>query len=89
MSSLLMFYRIIIYMYYKNNNQHHKLHIHAMYQDDEIIIEIPNDNILESNMPKSKMKLISAWVELHQDELIANWKLAVEGQKPYKIEPLR
>ena len=35
------------------------------------------------------MKLLAAWVELHQDELVADWKLAIEGQKPYKIEPLR
>ena len=60
-----------------------------MYQDDEVIIEIPNGNVLEGSILKSKMKLIIAWVELHQDELVADWKLAVEGQKPYKIEPLR
>ena len=89
MPSLSMFYGIIIYMYYKNNNKHHKSHIHAMYQDDEVIIEIPNGEILEGSIPKSKMKLLTAWIELHQDELVADWKLAVEGEKPYKIEPLR
>ena len=89
MPSLSMFYGIIIYMYYKDNNKHHKSHIHAMYQDDEVIIEIPNGEILEGSIPKSKMKLLTAWIELHQDELVADWKLAVEGQKPYKIEPLR
>jgi hypothetical protein len=26
---------------------------------------------------------------MYQDELVADWKLAVQGQKPYKIEPLR
>ncbi len=89
MPSLSMFYGIIIYMYYKDNNKHHKSHIHAMYQDDEVIIEIPNGEILEGSIPKSKMKLLTAWIELHQDELVADWKLAVQGQKPYKIEPLR
>ncbi|MEA3522516.1 MAG: DUF4160 domain-containing protein [Campylobacterota bacterium] len=89
MPSLSMFYGIIIYMYYKDNNQHHKPHIHAIYQDDEVIIEIPNGEILEGKIPKSKMKLLTAWVELHQDELMADWKLALDGQKPYKIEPLR
>ncbi len=60
-----------------------------MYQDDEVIVEIPNGNILEGKIPHSKMKLLSAWVELHKDELMADWKLAVDGQKPYKIAPLR
>jgi len=89
MPSLSMFYGIIIYMYYKDNNQHNKPHIHAMYQDDEVIIEIPNGEVLEGKIPKPKMKLLTAWVELHQDELMADWKLALDGQKPYKIEPLR
>lgn len=25
----------------------------------------------------------------YQDELVADWELAVSGQQPYKIEPLR
>jgi hypothetical protein len=36
-----------------------------------------------------KMKLLRAWIELHKDELMADWQLAVEGQQHYKIEPLR
>jgi len=54
-----------------------------------VIIEISNGEILEGKIPNSKMKLLSAWIEIHQDELVADWKLAVDGQVPYKIEPLR
>ena len=35
------------------------------------------------------MKLLRAWVEIHRDELIADWELAVSGEQPYKIDPLR
>jgi hypothetical protein len=35
------------------------------------------------------MKLVQAWIEIHQDELVADWELAASGQQPYKIEPLR
>jgi len=28
-------------------------------------------------------------MEIHKDDLIADWNLAVEGQEPYKIDPLR
>jgi len=35
------------------------------------------------------MKLVQAWIEIHRDELVADWELAVSGQPPYKIEPLR
>jgi hypothetical protein len=41
------------------------------------------------SLPKSKMKLVQAWIEIHRDNLLANWKPAVEGQQPFKIEPLR
>jgi hypothetical protein len=35
------------------------------------------------------MKLIQAWIELHQDELMADWYLTENGQTPFKIDPLR
>jgi len=35
------------------------------------------------------MKLVQAWMEIHQEELVANWELAVNGQAVFKIEPLR
>ena len=31
----------------------------------------------------------STWMEIHKEELIADWNLAVEGQEPFKIDPLR
>jgi hypothetical protein len=89
MPSISMFYGIIIYMYFMDNKQHQMPHIHAKYQDYEIVLSIPDGEILEGEMPKSKMKLLSAWIELHQDELMANWQLAISGQQLYKIEPLR
>jgi hypothetical protein len=35
------------------------------------------------------MRLVQAWIEIHRDDLLANWKMAVEGQQPFKIDPLR
>ena len=84
-----MFYGIIVYMYFMDNKQHNTPHIHVRYQEDEAIVAIPDGEVLEGNLPKAKMKLLQAWIELHQDELIANWQLAISGQQPYKIEPLR
>ncbi len=89
MPAISMFYGIIIYMYFLDNKQHKKPHIHAKYQNDEVIVEIPNGEVLEGGIPNSKMKLLQAWIELHKDELVADWQLAVSGQHPYKIDPLR
>ena len=53
------------------------------------MIAIPEGAVLEGRLPPGKMKLALAWVEIHQDELIADWELAVDGQQPFRIEPLR
>lgn len=76
-------------MYFLDNKQHNTPHIHAKYQKFEVVVSIKNGEILEGNIPNTKMKLIQAWIELHKDELIANWELASNGQELYKIEPLR
>jgi len=84
-----MFYGIIVYMYFMDNKQHNAPHIHAKYQEYEVIVSIPNGEVLEGGIPSAKMKLLQAWIELHKDELVADWELAVAGQQPYKIDPLR
>jgi hypothetical protein len=89
MPAISMFYGIIVYMYFLDNKQHKMPHIHVKYQDEEVIVSIPNGEVLEGGIPQSKMKLLQAWIELHKEELLANWQLAVSGQQPYKIEPLR
>lgn len=64
-------------------------HIHVKYQDREAVVSLPDGDVLEGSLPPPKMKLVAAWVEIHRDELIANWDLAVSGQHPYRIDPLR
>ena len=53
------------------------------------MIAIDDGEIIVGELPKKKMKLVQAWIEIHQDELMADWKLAVKGQQPFKINPLK
>jgi len=39
-------------------------------------------------MNPKKQKLIVAWIEIHKDDLLANWELAVNGKTPFKIKGL-
>jgi len=32
---------------------------------------------------------VLAWAEIHQDELLADWELASNGELPFVIEPLK
>jgi hypothetical protein len=83
-----MFYGIIIRLYLLDN-RHHKLpHIHARYAEYEASISIQEGEVLAGELPRKQLRLVQAWIELHRDELVANWALAVEGEKPYKIDPL-
>lgn len=34
-------------------------------------------------------KLVQAWLEIHNDEIMADWKLASEGNEIFKIDPLK
>ncbi|MCD4695056.1 MAG: DUF4160 domain-containing protein [Bacteroidales bacterium] len=89
MPSISAFYGIIVYMYFMDNKQHKLPHIHVKYQEYEVVVSIPEGDTLEGSIPIPKMKLLQAWIEIHKDELVANWELAVSGEQPYKIEPLK
>lgn len=43
---------------------------------------------LAGELPPSKHKLVVAWIEIHQDDLVADWELAVNGKKPFPIKGL-
>ena len=84
-----MFNGVIISMYYLDNKKHNHPHIHVRYQEEEAVVMIPDGKILEGKIKSSKMKLVLAWIEIHKDELIADWQLAVEGNEIFQIEPLK
>ena len=84
-----MFYGIIVLMYYFDDRRHHQPHIHVEYGDEQAVISIPDGAVLEGSLRTAKLRLVEAWVEIHQDELMADWKLATTGQPVFKIEPLK
>jgi hypothetical protein len=84
-----MVFGIIVYMYPFDNNRHKLPHIHAFYSDQEAVLSIPDGNVLDGNLPINRMKLLQAWMVIHQDELMADWTLAIEGQRVFSIDPLK
>jgi hypothetical protein len=84
-----MFYGIIIRMYFFDNKQHHLPHIHAEYADDLAVFSIADGAHLSGTLAPGKMRLVQAWIEIHRDELMADWKLAVNGEEPVRIDPLK
>lgn len=83
-----MFYGIIIRLYLIDNQRHQLPHIHARYAELEASIGIGDGEILSGELPRKQLRLVQAWIELHRDELIADWEIAASGENPYKISPL-
>lgn len=84
-----MFYGIIVAMYFLDNKKHKMPYIHVKYQENEAVVSIPDGELLEGQLPNNKLKLVMAWIEIHREELMANWELASKGENPYKIDPLK
>ena len=88
MPTISMFFGIIIRLYF-GSKEHNPLHFHAYYQNTKATIDINQCVIIEGNLPPKQLKLVLAWAELHKEELLADWDLAMNGEIPFKIDPLR
>ena len=89
MPTISMFYGIIVSMYFYDNKKHTLPHIHAEYAEYVASISIEDGEVMSGQLPAKKLKLVQAWIEIHKEELLADWKLAVAGEPVFTIEPLR
>ncbi len=72
-----------------DTQQHHLPHLHLEYQGMKAVVSIPDGNLLEGELPNKKLRLVQAWIAIHEEELMADWALAVRGEAVFPIEPLR
>jgi hypothetical protein len=82
-----MFYGIIIRMYFAPN-EHPPPHFHVYYSEYKATVDIRSCEIIKSDLPNKQSKIVLAWAELHQEELMADWDLVMNGEEPFKIQPL-
>lgn len=87
-----MFYGILIRMFFRDSEKYHVPHnvphIHADYQGRVAVYSIPGGTLLAGDRPPNKHKLVVAWIEIHQEDLLADWDLAVNCKKPFPIKGL-
>ena len=86
MPTICMFFGIIIRMY--SRDEHNPPHFHAFYQDYEAVFSAEGE-LLEGKMPTRQIKFIVAWAELHKEEILANWELALAKEPLFRIAPLK
>lgn len=88
MPALSMFYGIIVRMQSEKGGKHNIPHLHALYGDHEIVMAF-DGTAIEGSFPAKQLKLLQAWIAIHEDELKANWTMLSNGEGYFKIEPLR
>jgi len=77
-----------------DTRQHHRPHLHVEYQGKQAVIAIPEGDVLDGDLPTKKLRLVQAWIAIHEDELMADWALdqarvtaAVEGLTSSDLTP--
>ena len=88
MPTICMFYGIIIRMYCAPG-EHPPPHFHAYYAEHKARISIETCELMDGDLPKKQLKLALAWAALHQDDLLADWQLVMNGEEPFRIQPLQ
>ncbi|MGA2165784.1 MAG: DUF4160 domain-containing protein [Solirubrobacteraceae bacterium] len=81
------FYGITITMHWREGH-HGRPHFHARYAEHKASFDLHGEAIV-GYLPRRQLRLVQAWVELHAEELIADWELAVSRRPPNPIDPLR
>jgi Domain of unknown function (DUF4160) len=80
------FFGIVVAMFF---DDHGPPHFHARHAGGTAKVRIDTVEVIESSLGRRQLRLVLAWAELHQDELLENWRLARSGETLREIEPLR
>ena len=86
MPTISAFYGILIQMFW---NEHAPPHFHALYGEDEALIDLRDLRVMRGRLPRRAMALVLEWAADHRDELMEDWTLCRRLQPPKAIEPLR
>jgi hypothetical protein len=89
MPTISMFYGILVAMMFEQGERHHLPHIHVRYAGQKAAVAIQDGAVLAGDFPAKQLKMVQAWIEIHKDELLADWELALAGEQPYPIAPLQ
>ena len=89
MPTISMFFGIFVSMFYGDNEQHHAPHVHVRYQDKKASIPIDDGRVLAGDFPPRQLRMVQVWIDIHREDLMADWELAVNGDEPFCIAPLQ
>ena len=86
MPTISMFFGILIKMNYR---EHNPPHIHVEYGEYRANYGIADGARMAGELPLAQERLVLAWMEIHREELLADWKLSEQREELFRIDPLR
>ena len=66
---------------------HNPPHFHVRYNEYRAIIDIKTGDVT-GQMPRRALNFVFEWLDLHKDELMANWQRMENGETLVTIKPL-
>ena len=67
----------LVASYYEDVGRHNKPHIHVRYQGNKSSISIKDGTFLAVDFPPKQSRMVLAWIEIHRDEIMADWEWVV------------
>jgi hypothetical protein len=52
-------------------------------------MDVATNQLLFGQLPSNKLLLVSAWIEIHREELVASWNAGRLTGDYFKLDPLR
>jgi len=83
------FFGIIIRMFMEAGTPHGSPHFHAYYHDEAAVFGLDPIELISGSLPIRQRRLVEAWAEIHQNDLMEDWRLLQAGRIPLPIEPLK
>jgi len=85
MPEIARFFGIVVQMFY---DDHNPPHLHAEYQGRKALVDF-NGNVLRGDLgSRTALRLLREWIDLHAEELMADWELARASKEIQRIAPL-
>ena len=86
MPEICRFHGIVIHMYARE--QLEPPHFHVAYGDQNAQIEIESFTVIHGALRGPQLKRVCLWAQVHQLELLENWKLCANKRSPNRIPRL-
>ena len=71
------------------HDDHGRPHFHARHADGSARIRIDEIEAIDTSLGRRQLRLVLAWAELHQQELLENWHRARAHETLSEIDPLQ